>query len=85
MVKIPSGAPPQLQKEESWKRQLEMYYQEQSFMRCNACKKEITPLDESGQLYTILSQCMHMIHKACLKTIVERSVRGIGEAQCPEC
>jgi hypothetical protein len=39
----------------------------EDYQKCVGCRDHITPKDEQLEAYTILNQCMHMIHKGCLK------------------
>ena len=61
-----SSQRPNLKKEDSWMREYQLAIKMQDYQKCSGCNQNISPKDEQLQAYTIL-QCMHMIHKDCLK------------------
>ena len=61
-----SSQRPNLSKEDSWMREYQLDIKIQDYQKCSSCNENISPKDEQLQAYTIL-QCMHMIHKDCLK------------------
>lgn len=62
---------PRLMKENSWQRQHDLMVKMDEYQKCSECHDKISAKDEVEQLYTIL-QCMHMIHKKCLKLMAEK-------------